>query len=135
VAENEHERLPALFEYCVQAYQAMSEEASQESLGVGYGEEEGLVYDGFTTKLIRELGLPVPYYTKVFGELQRMDCVRQLRRGGSTTTSRWLLLQAPTPELYLKMPLSKRAGGSRMDTLEQQVRDLNTRVKALEEIS
>jgi hypothetical protein len=120
--------LPTIYEYSVQTYQAMTEQASEESLGAAYGDEEGLVYDGFTTKLIRDLGLPTPYYTKVLKELQRMDCIRQLRRGGSTTTSRWLLMQDPTPTLFQKMQSSRKPGGSRLDVLEQQVRDLRGRL-------
>ena len=131
--EQEVQQLPTIFDYCVQAYQAMVEEASYESLGAAYGDDEGLVYDGYTTKLIAGLGLPTPYYTKVFQELQRMDCARQLRRGGSTTTSRWLLLQEPTPELFTKMPdsPSAKAGyrrGSRLDNLEQRVKDLQEQI-------
>ncbi len=124
--------LPTIYEYSIQTYQAMTEQASDELLGPAYGDEEGLVYDGFTTKLIKDLGLPTPYYTKVLKELQRMDCIRQLRRGGSTTTSRWLLMQDPTPELFTKMQPSRKPGGSRLDILEQRFRDLNDRVTALE---
>ncbi len=124
--------LPTIYEYSVEAYQAMMEQASSENLGAAYGDEEGLVYDGFTTKLIADLGLPTPYYSKVLKELQRMDCIRQLRRGGSTTTSRWVLLQAPTVELWTKMAPSRRGGGSRMDVLEQQMRDVRKRLNDLE---
>ncbi len=120
--------LPTIYEYSIQTYQAMEEQASTESLGPAHGDEEGLVYDGHTTKLIRDLGLPTPYYTKVLKELKRMDCIRQLRRGGSTTTSRWLLMQEPTVELFTKMQASNKPGGSRLDVLEQQVRDLRKRL-------
>ncbi len=124
--------LPTIYEYSVEVYQAMMEQASSENLGAAYGDEEGLVYDGFTTKLISDLGLPTPYYSKVLKELVRMDCIRQIRRGGSTTTSRWVLLQAPSVELWTKMQPSRRGGGSRLDVLEQQMRDLRARVSALE---
>lgn len=126
--------LPTIYEYCIQVYQAMKQEASQESLGPQYGEEEGLVWDGFSTKLISGLNLPVPYYTKVFSELKRMDCVRQLRRGGSTTTSRWLLLQDPSRELFMKMPEQRKPGANRLDRVEQQIRDLNERLMMLEQL-
>ncbi len=132
MVEEQQVALPTIYEYSVQTYQAMTEQASQENLGAAYGDEEGLVYDGFTTKLIRDLGLPTPYYTKVLKELQRMDCIRQLRRGGSTTTSRWLLMQDPTVELFQKMQSSRKPGGSRLDVVEQQLRDLRVRVTALE---
>ena len=132
MSEAEQVVLPTIYEYSIQTYQAMSEQASTEVLGPAHGDEEGLVYDGFTTKLISNLGLPTPYYTKVLKELQRMDCIRQLRRGGSTTTSRWLLMQEPTVELFTKMQASNKPGGSRLDVLEQQMRDLRARITAVE---
>lgn len=124
--------LPTVFGYSMQVYQAMLEEASMEALGPEYGDEQGLVYDGFATKLIQNLDLPVPYYTKVFRELKRMDCVRQLRRGGSTTTSRWLLLQEPTPELFREMPEDRTPGAK--DSVEQRINDLNNRMGRVEEV-
>ncbi len=130
MAEEETQQvvLPTIYEYSVQTYEEMVEQASTEGLGSAYGDEEGLVYDGHTTKLIRDLGLPTPYYTKVLKELKRMDCIRQLRRGGSTTTSRWLLMQEPTVDLFTKMQASNKPGGSRMDILEQQMRDIRDRL-------
>lgn len=130
----EEEQLPVAYEYCVRVYEAMTNEASLEELGTGYGDEEGMVWDGFTTKLIRDLGLPVPYYTKILGELQRMDCIRQLRRGGSTTTSRWLLLQEPTPELFLNSIQRKRQATSWREIVEQQIRDLTRQVGEMQDI-
>lgn len=129
----EEPALPTTFGYSVQVYQAMMEEAQVEPLGPEYGDDEGLVYDGFTTKLIRDLDLPVPYYTKVLNELKRMDCIRQLRRGGSTTTSRWLLIQEPTPELFRKMPEDRTPKGAK-ESQEQRINDLNRRVGKIEEV-
>lgn len=128
----EEPALPTTFGYSVQVYQAMMEEAQVEALGPEYGDDEGLVYDGFMTKLIQGLDLPVPYYTKILGELKRMDCVRQLRRGGSTTTSRWLLIQEPTPELFRKMPEDRTPKGKQ--TTDQRINDLNRRLGKVEEV-
>lgn len=125
--EVEESRLPAIYEHAQNAYAAMEERASVTVLNDSG--EEGLVYEGFLTKLITtELNLSLPYYTKILNELKRMDCVRQLRRGGSTTQSRWVLLRKPTEELFRKMRPVKTAGSSRVETLEQQVRDLNKRL-------
>lgn len=124
-------RMPVMFDYCIQVYEAMESEASWDALGTGYGEEEGLVYDGFLTKLIKDLSLPVPYYTKITQELRRMDCVRQVRRGGSTTTSRWVLLQEPTRELYLNAAGGSRKPTGRLEGVEQQVRDLVAQINEL----
>lgn len=129
------EQMPVLFTRCIQVYNAMAENAQVESLGVEYEDQEGLVYEGFLTALITEdVGLSVPYYTKTTQELKRMDCIRQLRRGGSTTPSRWLLLQEPTRELYLNMNASKSkvSKTSKAAQMEQQIRDLNKRVSTIE---
>lgn len=123
--------LPTLYEYSLQVYQTMVEESSTELLGPQYGDQVGLVYEGFTTKLIAKLNLPVPYYTKIFQELKRMDCIRQLRRGGSTTPSRWVLLQNPTPELWVKMQGDRKPTAK--DSTQQQINDLNNRLGRIED--
>ena len=103
--------LPMAFEHSITVYRAMENQASVEDLN-----EEGatgLVYDGFTTNLIiKELHFSVPFYTTIIRDLKRMDCIRQLRRGGSTTSSRWLLMQPPTVELFTKMKAIKDTGKS-----------------------
>jgi len=130
--EMAQENLPTVYEYSVQAYQKMKESASQEILGSQYGDQEGLVYEGFLTKLISDLNLPTPYYTKVMVELKRMDCVRQLRRGGSTTPSRWLLMREPTPDLFRDMGPQKEAPSGWKGSVDQRMNDLNTRLTTVE---
>jgi hypothetical protein len=130
--ELEQANLPSIYEYSVQVYQQMKESSSYEVLGSQYGDEEGLVYEGFLTKLIGGMDLPTPYYTKVMKELKRMDCVRQLRRGGSSTTSRWLLMQEPTPDLFRKMGPTKETATGWKGSVEQRLNDLNTRLSRLE---
>ena len=117
---------PALFQHCESVYGAMLAESEVR--------EEGQVYEGFLTKLVAALRLPNPYYTFVTNALQEMDCIRQLRRGGGSTPSLWLLKQEPTMELF-----SEHAGSTsyakrhdRVAMLEQQLRDLNKRVTELE---
>lgn len=134
-SDDQLEQMPVLYTRCMQVYNAMAEQASVESLGIEYEDQEGLVYEGFLTNLItEEVGLSTPYYSKTTQELKRMDCIRQLRRGGSTTPSRWLLVREPTRELFLNMRAgqSKVNKTSKMAQLEQQVRDLNKRVSTLE---
>jgi len=131
-SELEQVHLPTIFGYSAQVYEAMQEEASAEILGAQYGDEEGLVYEGFLTALIRGLDLPTPYYTKIMTELKRMDCVRQLRRGGSTTPSRWLLLQPPTPVLFREMRASAVKPTDWKSGQEQRIRDLNDRLATVE---
>ena len=125
--------LPTLYEYSVQLYRQMEEESSYESLGPLYNNQEGLVYEGFLTHLVRDLNLPTPYFSKIRKELLRMECVVQLRRGGSTSPSRWLLVTPPTPELFRKMVARNTPGGT-IQMLEQQIRALTARVNTLEQL-
>ncbi len=118
---------PAILDHCMAAYEAMVEESETE--------DEGLVYQGFLTKLIlNNLSLSMPYYTKVTKELKRMGCIHQLRRGGSTTPSRWLLLREPTMQLYEDSKEAREMiGTDRVSVLEQRVRDQQEQINALYE--
>lgn len=93
---------PALFNHCMAIYQTMREEATLGDVAPLNDEnfEEGLIYEGFLTKLFSDVGLAVPYYSKVMRTLKRMGCVVQLRRGGSSTPSRWQLITEPTMETF-----------------------------------
>ena len=116
---------PAIVDHCMAAYEAMEEEAVTE--------DEGLVYEGFLTKLIlQKLNLSMPYYTKVTKELKRMGCIHQLRRGGSTTPSRWMLLREPTMTLYEDSPEPPEfVGTDRLSVVEQRVRDNTERLNVI----
>ncbi len=123
------EPIPALFEQCLEVYEAMAEQASMQQAYPDL-DEEFLVYEGFLTRLIvHELHYSNPYYTKVTKRLKAMDCIRQIKRGGSTAPSRWALLQTPTLELFRKTPSDSSARvNSKEESLLQQVRDLAARL-------
>lgn len=126
---------PALFEHCVNTYNAMMEEAHAVTTDDLNGKiDEVIVYEGFLTQLITgKLNLSVPYYTSIRKALIEMGCIRQLRRGGSTTQSQWELIYEPTLEMFLKkQPVKQRSAAptasqvrdQRLDELEKQVRGL-----------
>ena len=125
------EPVPALFEQCLELYEAMSDRATMAPLQ--YGEtEEGLVYEGFLTHLITDsdkLNYSNPYYSKLTKRLKDMDCMRQLTRGGSTKMSRWLMIQPPTLKHFQNVATQKttRPSGWR-DSVDQQIRDLSERL-------
>jgi hypothetical protein len=122
---------PALLQHCEELYKAMMKEAEEQY-------QDGttlLVYEGFLTKLVQKLGMPTPYYTYIRRALLRMDCIRQLRRGGGSTPSQWLLVQEPSLVLFQSSRadfVTKTKTDDRLDTIEQQLRDLNRRVTELE---
>ncbi len=128
-SETKEEPVPALFEQCLELYEAMADRASMQQ--IDHREEtEGLVYEGFLTRLIRDdLRYSAPYYTKLTQRLKAMDCIRQLTRGGSTRKSRWLMLQSPTLEHFKDVTTKKTTRPSgRMDSIEQQLRALSDRL-------
>lgn len=84
---------PALLGHCQAVYEKMVERAFPDAQG-------NLYFEGSGTKIVQEAGLSNPYYSSVFGALQKMDCVRQGRRGGGGMGSIWYLLQAPSEELW-----------------------------------
>lgn len=121
---------PALFQHCESVYAAMLEESTIQDID-GH---DATVYQGFLTRLITKLSLPNPYYTYITNALTEMGCILQLRRGGGSTPSLWLLRCAPTIELYTEHAgdtnYSKRH--DKYAALQQQMNDLNRRVTALE---
>ncbi len=129
------EKVPSLYEHCVSVYDGMFEKADLEQLEAGNNAEEVqeiLVYTGFLTRLItKDLHLSVPYYTSTTRRLKAMDCIRQLRRGGSTTPSRWAVLQPPTLEAFNR---TRDKGTTQRKPIDQQISDLSKRLSVVEEV-
>jgi hypothetical protein len=116
--------LPAVFHHCVEVYEHMESKVEVESDG-------SKVYVGYTTRMFKDLGLAVPLYTSVMNHLKRMDCVRQQFRGGGGTPSRWVLLRAPTQELFEISPGYKK---TTMDDIQgQQIRDLQRQINDMKD--
>jgi hypothetical protein len=127
---------PAPFSHCEMVYLAMRNAAKD----IYEGDVPMVVWEGFLTKLTRDLGLSVPYYSTVRGYLLEMGCMRQLRRGGGTTPSQWELIRPPTMELWKDLPdkPSGRLGNptntadpADVATLKQRVNDLEATVETL----
>jgi hypothetical protein len=122
---------PALFLHCSRAYEAMLNEATK---AVADGETEIIIWEGYATQLITgQLNLSTPYYTSVFGALQNMGCVKQLRRGGGSTKSQWELIKEPDFELFEAQDEKKVTRPSRQDATDDQILALSARISDLEE--
>jgi hypothetical protein len=125
---------PALFDHCVEVYKELCRRAEEQ----GQSEEDYPTWEGFTTKVFKDLRLSVPYYTAVMNALKKMDCVRQLKRGGGGAPSRWLLLQEPTRELFeTAVPIKTLAptgAGRREAQTVQMLKDINERLTAVEDL-
>lgn len=127
-------KAPAMWSHCLRVYEAMERQSVRKVIF----EEERVVWEGFLTKLFKELGLSVPLYTEVRQELMRMGCMSQLRRGGGPTPSIWVLFGPPTLEEYNKVPpesINTKGGAkkrSAMDVLQAQINTINLRLGVVE---
>jgi hypothetical protein len=132
---DEERPLPALFGHCEKVYTEMENQAEREPVD----DEEQLVYTGALTGLFAGLGVPNPYYTHVMRALKKMGCVHQLRRGGGTAPSKWMLVAPPTEDAFTDLDGSytdwKGKRGGKVASLEQQIRDVTRRVSVLEDLS
>lgn len=125
----EKEPLPALFGHCQTVYTAMLEQAQTD-------EENDLVYEGFLTRIFKDVGLSVPYYTYVVQKLKAMGCIEQLRRGASSTPSKWLLVREPSMEYFdndVKSVTTRAQRATRLESVEKQNADLGRRLSRVEE--
>mgnify|MGYP003141237426 CR=1 FL=1 len=127
---------PALYGHCVTVYERMSLVANEElTIEIAEDDERIVqVYEGFLTRLFEEVNLSVPYYTQVVRMLKGMNCINQIRRGGGTSPSRWVLLGEPTSEAFVAaqgIPGAYR-GGTVAQT-RQMLLDMNNRLIACED--
>ncbi len=120
---------PKLFEHCLSVFAAMKREASPTQIEG----QHALVYEGFLTHLFSELQLATPYYTSVMQRLRRMQCVRQLSRGGGNSPSRWELIRDPEWDIFSEAEQKRLQGATKLGQLQGQVTSLNTRVQHLED--
>ena len=122
-----------IYKHCELVYKTMLEQSNSVDVeGMEYA-----VYEGFLTRLFQDLGLAVPYYTQIMNELKRMKCVRQLKRGGGSSPSKWILFDAPTENKFWSAPESAVEIITRSNPnakLQQQINDLNRRVTILEQV-
>jgi hypothetical protein len=125
-----NDKAPALFEHSLRVYNAML----QESRAVEEAGVHMIVWEGFPTKLImKQLDMSTPYYTYTLRALQAMNCIKQLRRGGSSTKSQWELICEPTLDAYLEANAKEPTVSEvRFDALEQMARDLTRRLERVE---
>lgn len=125
--------VPQNYQYCKQVYQVMQNEA-RKFTAEQTGSVPMVVWEGFFTKLITEdLGLSVPYFSMIRRELIRMECIRQLRRGGGSSPSQWELLQEPTEDLWHSSPAKRMQTNSKQEATASQVGDLIKRIELLEQ--
>lgn len=133
----EAEKLPpAMWGHTLRVFEAMHENASVEKHQIGGNKEstDVLVWEGYTTKLTGELGIPVPYYGQILDSLQRLGSIQQVRRGGGNAQSRWMVFGPPELKdwLLVQEEIKPRPRANRQSTLEQKVADIEERLQGLD---
>lgn len=138
MTKDKEEAVPALYEHCERAYKEMFACAAGVPMDGRDDMPPAVVYEGHLTKLFADtLHLSVPYYTSVTRALKDMGCIRQLRRGGSTGLSQWLLITEPTREKFDQrvgdgMSRRRYVTESQWRALQQQTTALNNRLLRVE---
>jgi hypothetical protein len=123
------ENIPALYEHACSVYEAMVALATRDELEG----REVLVYEGHLTHVFKKLRLAVPYYTTIKNRLSAMGSIEQIKRGGGTATSRWVIWKEPTLDEWIRVTGGKpRSRGDRYLAMEQRQRDQIGYIRALQ---
>jgi hypothetical protein len=132
VSETEAEVTPALFDHAVRVFEEMQNRSRTEEVDnaddpSGYVQVK--VYEGHLTRLFADLQIANPYYTKIRNALVGQNCIEQLRRGGGSAMSKWIVRHPPDEETFRAI-LERRHGApkGKNQVLEQRVRDLTRQV-------
>jgi hypothetical protein len=126
---------PALFDHLVRVYRAMRSGGSDVETADG---DTMRVYRGHLTKLVtKQLGLAVPYYTEIVHALRDTGAAQQLKRGGGTSPSEWVLLREPTLEQFEDFKRNRDSGKRPQSKSKTQqalgmIGDVSTRVDTIE---
>jgi hypothetical protein len=121
--ENGDDRtVPKLFDWALSVYDAMHRASTMQE--IVEGNPPVRVYEGHLTNLCRDLDMPNPYYTKIMKALKELGCVEQLRRGGGSAMSRWILIKAPESGQFIDRVERQSARNGKVGQLEQRLRDL-----------
>jgi hypothetical protein len=120
--DSDDRTVPKLYDWADAVYQKMCEAATERVIVEGGPAVR--VYEGHLTNLCRDLDVPNPYYTKIMKALKELGCVEQLRRGGGSALSQWIMIEAPTAEAFIDRVERKTAASGRLGQLEQRIRDL-----------
>jgi hypothetical protein len=122
---------PALFDHAKRVYEEMLARSTKQFVGVPGGHtasDDDLedVYEGHLTRLFSDLGIANPYYSKIRDALVAQGCIEQLRRGGGSALSKWIICKEPDEETFRNAIEMKRAPKGATKVLEQQVKGLKT---------
>lgn len=121
--------VPRLYDWAVGVFDKMFAQAKPEEVDG----ETCMVYEGHLTNLFRDLDVPNPYYTKITKALKAQECVLQLRRGGGSAMSRWIMIKKPESDSFREMTERGQAPRGKVAMLEQRVGDLTKLVRTQNE--
>jgi hypothetical protein len=133
---DEERPMKALYDHCVTVFDEMFKEAVPEDVsGVApdLAEPGYMIWTGHLTQVFARLGMATPYYTSVMSALKKMGCVEQVKRGGGNSMSKWRLVRRPEEDFFHAAEKLKSPTQGSQKALEQQMRDMNTRLTTLED--
>lgn len=136
---NEEKPMKALYDHCVTVFDEMFKEAIPEEVDPRHPDtdpaETGyMIWTGHLTQLFARLGMATPLYTSVMQTLKKMGCAEQIRRGGGNSMSKWRLVRKPEEDYFNAAEKIKKPTQGTFAAMEQQMRDVNTRLTALEDV-
>jgi len=138
VSDTVEEVTPKLFDHAKRVYDEMLRRSHKEMIGPQHNGEVDLsntkevdVYEGHLTTLFADLQIANPYYTRIMDALKGQNCMEQLRRGGGSAMSKWILHAPPTEEGFRAIMDRNRVPKGGVKMLEQRVKDLTRMVHGL----
>jgi hypothetical protein len=116
---------PALYDHALRVYEEMKNRSTVQRVDPAAQDDEfANVYEGHLTQLFSDLSIANPYYSKIRDALVAQGCMEQLRRGGGSALSKWVLVKPPEEETFRSFMEMKRRPLGRAHILEQQVKGL-----------
>src|SRR5438552_16082227 len=119
----EAEALPTFFGHAIKVYSMLEREA------VGVVREDGTIvrqWTGFFTHTIKDAGFSSAYYSRIKPLLIELGCVTQVRRGGGTAPTVFILNHPPVVDDFHQFETRRHK--------RVRVVDLAQRLGALEDI-
>lgn len=119
------EQIPAIFNHMAAMYNELESRAEPHENGT-------LKFEGAKTDAFRALGVSQGYYTTIFDSLTEMGCIEQIRRGSGGQGSVILLHHPPEFDEYVSIYRTRLTRPSPLDTIRQQVKDMQRRLPEID---
>lgn len=128
----ESPKTTALWRHINAVYEAMAAEAED----VTINGQPAKLWEGFGTHLCSRLGIPIPYYSKLFRYLRVMGSADCIKRGAKTVPSQWALFKPPTEQAFMLAKKEVEKGRPKdLDGIEQQLADIRASLPKIDVVA